>query len=155
MTRPAYVLREELPTPEELARLRAENDMAPRSLEGLRRGLPNSVYGVVVVADETVTSEAAADEGPDGERRDGLVVGTARIVGDGGAIYYVCDMVVHPDHQRRGVGTRMMDALMDYIEETAPPDAYVNLMADVSGFYERWGFERTAPVSRGMYLRVE
>lgn len=155
VTRPAYVLREELPTPAQLARLRAANDMAPRSEEGLRRGLPNSVYGVVVVAVDPGPVDDPAVDGDDGDRRDGHVVGTARIVGDGGAIYYVCDMVVHPDHQRRGIGTRMMDALMDFIDETAPPDAYVNLMADVSGFYERWGFSPTAPVSKGMYLRVE
>ena len=147
----AYELREELPTPDQLARLRELNDMAPRSAEGLRRGLPNSVYGVVVVA----TSGPGAAVRDDVLGSDEPVVGTARIVGDGGSIYHVSDMVVHPDHQRRGVGTRMMDALMDFLEESAPPNAYVNLMADVEGFFERWGFSRTAPVSRGMFLRTE
>jgi len=78
----------------------------------------------------------------------------ARVVGDGGSVFHVCDMVVHPDHQHQGLGSRMMDALMDWIHETAPSKAYVNLMADVDGFYEQWGFERTAPVSKGMYYRV-
>ena len=78
----------------------------------------------------------------------------AKRSGDGGSVYHVCDVAVHPDHQRQGLGSRMMDALMDWIDETAPPKAYVNLMADIDGFYERWGFERTAPVSKGMYYRV-
>jgi hypothetical protein len=30
----------------------------------------------------------------------------------------------------------MMDAIMDYLDEHAPPNASVNLMADVDGFYE-------------------
>ncbi|MFB6359775.1 MAG: N-acetyltransferase, partial [Halobacteriales archaeon] len=31
----------------------------------------------------------------------------------------------------------------------------VNLMADVDGFYERFGFEETRPASKGMYLRTD
>jgi GNAT superfamily N-acetyltransferase len=129
-------------------------------MAGLRRGLPNSVYGVVVAVGDTEDGddpEAAGSADVRGEAAAGsgeTVVGTARIVGDGGSVYHVCDMVVHPDHQGRGVGTRMMDALMAFVEETAPPEAYVNLMADVDGFYERWGFERTAPASKGMFLRT-
>jgi GNAT superfamily N-acetyltransferase len=84
----------------------------------------------------------------------GETVGMARIVGDDGAVYHICDMVVRPDHQRRGLGTLLMERLLAYIEATAPPQAYVNLMADVDGFYERFGFEETRPASKGMYLRT-
>ncbi|GGL70769.1 GNAT family N-acetyltransferase [Halocalculus aciditolerans] len=133
-----YAVREELPTPETFVALREAAGMAERSVEAVERGLPNTVYGVTAVHEPT-----------------GDVVGMGRIVGDDGSVYHLCDMAVHPDHQRRGLGSRMMDALMAYVEETAPPSAYVNLMADVDGFYERWGFEATAPASEGMYYRVE
>ena len=133
----AYTIREELPDPETFAALRAAAGMTPRSREGLERGLPNSVYGVVALYEPT-----------------GDVVGMGRIVGDDATVYHICDMVVHPDHQRRGLGTRIMEALEGYIEETAPSDAYVNLMADVEGFYERFGYEETRPASRGMYRRT-
>ncbi|WP_053947696.1 GNAT family N-acetyltransferase [Halolamina sediminis] len=131
-----YELRESRPTVDRFLELRDAAGMAERSREAVERGLPNSRYAVTVV---------------DGT---GETVGMARIVGDGGAVYHVCDMAVHPDHQRQGLGSQMMDALMDWIDETAPLKAYVNLMADVDGFYERWGFERTAPASKGMYYRV-
>jgi GNAT superfamily N-acetyltransferase len=114
--------------------------MAERSREAVECGLPNSQYAVTIV-DTDGTEET--------------VVGMARVVGDGGSVYHICDMVVHPDHQRQGLGSELMDALVDWIAETAPPKAYVNLMADVDGFYEQWGFERTAPASKGMYWRVE
>lgn len=133
----AYTVREELPDPETFAALREAADMTPRSRAGLERGLPNSVYGVVALHEST-----------------GDIVGMGRIVGDDATVYHVCDMVVHPDHQRRGLGTRIMEALEGYIEETAPPNAYVNLMADVEGFYERFGYEETRPASRGMYRRT-
>ena len=48
----------------------------------------------------------------------------------------------------------IMDALMDYILREAPPLSYVNLMADVDGFYDRWGFKPTLPDSRGMFLKT-
>lgn len=66
-------------------------------------------------------------------RADDDVVGMGRVVGDGGTVYQ----------------------LVDWVTETAPPHAYVNLMADVDGFYERFGFEETRPASKWMYLRVE
>lgn len=109
--------------------------MSSRSLEAARRGLANALYGVSVV-------DTDADE----------TVGMARTVGDGGCVFHVSGMVVHPDHQGQGLETEIMDAPMAYLEENAPESAYVNLMADVDGFYEQWGFERTAPASKGMYL---
>jgi hypothetical protein len=48
-----------------------------------------------------------------------------------------------------------MERLLAYVEETAPPQAYVNLMADVDGFYKQFGFAETAPASKGMYLRTD
>ena len=134
----SYEVREELPTVERFQELRAAAGMSARSRAGVERGLPNSVYGV------TVVDEAS-----------GETVGMARIVGDGGSVYHVCDMAVHPDHQRQGLGSRLMDAVVDYLDEHAPPDASVNLLADVDGFYERWDFEETRPASKGMFYRVE
>ena len=155
---PTYTLHERVPTAGELARLRELNEMGERSTAGLRRGLPNSLFGVVVTTTENGAGDAVGTASEDG-RADGdgreRVVGTGRVVGDGASVFQICDMVVHPDHQGEGLGTRVMDALMAYVEAAASPDAYVNLMADVEGFYERWGFEPTAPASRGMYLRTD
>ena len=133
-----YDLRERVATPDEFQHLRDVAGMTSRSRAGVERGLPNSVYGVVVV-----------------DERDDETVGMGRIVGDNGSVYHIADMAVDPDHQRRGLGTAIMEALLDYITETAPPNAYVNLMADVDGFYERFGFEETRPASKGMYRRTE
>lgn len=141
-----YELREETPSVEDYRRLRAAAGMSERSREAAELGVPNSQYAAVVVATgDAVGADASGDES---------VVGMARVVGDGGTVYHVCDMAVHPDHQRRGLGTRLMDAIMDFLEATAPPTAYVTLVADVDGFYERWGFEPTAPASKGMFYRV-
>ncbi|SFL08278.1 Acetyltransferase (GNAT) family protein [Halogranum rubrum] len=132
----SYELRETPPTPEEFVGLRAAAEMMSRTLDAAERGLPNSCYAVTVAHDEEV-------------------VGMGRVVGDGGTVFQLTDIVVHPDHQGQGLGTEITQALVDWLHEHAPSSAYVNLMADVDGFYERFGFERTAPASKGMYLRIE
>ncbi|SEH17544.1 Acetyltransferase (GNAT) domain-containing protein [Natronorubrum sediminis] len=134
----AYVLRDELPDPETFAHLREVAGMGPRSLEAIERGLPNTIYGVIAVHE------------PSGE-----VIGMGRLVGDGGAVYQISDMAVHPDHQGKGLGTGIMDRLEAHLEAEAPAGAYVNLVADVDDFYERFGYEPVRPGSKGMHRRIE
>ena len=112
--------------------------MGPRSIEGAEKGLGRELFSVLL---EHVST--------------GEIVGMGRIVGDGGTVFHVCDMAVLPDYQRMGGGSLIMSEIMNFIEREAPPDSYVNLMADVDGFYEKWGFEKTSPRSKGMALKVK
>jgi GNAT superfamily N-acetyltransferase len=134
----AYELHERLPTPEEFRALREAAGMTPRPRAGVIRGLPNSLFGAVVV-----------------HRATGETVAMGRVVGDGGTVFHVRDMAVHSEHQRQGLETRVMDAIDAFLDREAPPGAYMSLMADVDGFYERFGFSETRPASKGMYRREE
>lgn len=134
----SYAVEERTATPEEFVALRDAAGMTSRSREGVEQGLPNTLFGVVVVHEPT-----------------GETVGMGRIVGDGGMVFQIGDMAVHPDHQRQGLGAEIMESLLAYLDREAPPNSYVNLMADVDGFYEQFGFEETRPASKGMYLRTE
>ena len=127
-----YVLREGVPSVDDFVRLRAAAGMGPRSHEAAERGLPNTYYGVYVTDDSD------------------RPVGLARVISDGGTVYHISDVAVDEAHQGNGLGTAMMDAVMAFIERDAPETAYVNLLADVDGFYERWEFEYSAPESKGM-----
>ena len=133
-----YAIRDRLPEPETFAALRDATGMTARSLEGIEAGLPNSLFGAVAVHE------------PSGE-----TVGMGRIVGDGGTVYLLSDIAVHPDHQGRGLGTQIVERLEAYLEREAPPKAYVTLIADVDGFYERFGYENVRPTSKGMYRRTK
>ena len=135
---PSYQLRASPPTADDFCRLRRSAGMSERSLEAAERGLPNTLFGVHVVETDT---EAA--------------VGMARVVGDGGANFHLVDAAVAECHQGQGIGTAMVDAVVRWIRPTAPDGAYVDLLADVDGFYEQWGFERTAPASNAMGVRSE
>ena len=63
-------------------------------------------------------------------------------------------MATLPEHQGRGLGRRVLADLLAQIDEAAPAEPYVTLMADAPGrrLYEPLGFVETAPKSQGMRL---
>ncbi|WP_224332282.1 GNAT family N-acetyltransferase [Haloprofundus halobius] len=136
-----YEVRATVPSVETYLSLREAAGMRPRSREGAERGLPNTLFAATAFAVDGDGTETP--------------VGMGRVVGDGGTVYQIVDMAVRPDHQGEGLGTRVMEQLVVFLDEEAPPNAYVTLVADVDGFYERFGFEETRPASKAMSLRDE
>lgn len=71
-------------------------------------------------------------------------VGMTRAVGDGGYNLLVTDVVVHPDYQRRGIGTELFSRLMAFVKETTSEGetTMLNLMSakGKEPFYEKFGF---------------
>lgn len=132
-----YTLEPRPPAIVDYMRLRAAAGMSARSVEGAEIGLPNSWFGVTI-------------------RHEGRAVGMGRIIGDGGTAFQIVDIVVEPDHQKRGLGKRIMAALMEQLTTRAPANAYVSLIADGDAqfLYAKYGFAPTAPESIGMYWRV-
>lgn len=127
----------EIPSAREYMELRLAAGLSPKTVEAAERGLPNSLYAVCM-------------------RCHGELVGMGRVVGDGGCNFEIVDIAVHPDHQRRGLGSAIMEALMSYVHAHAPKSAYVSLIADggATVLYERFGFSLTAPASVGMALTI-
>jgi ribosomal protein S18 acetylase RimI-like enzyme len=84
---------------------------------------------------------------------DGHAVAMGRTLGDGGWYFHIADMATHPEHQRRGLGRRVLEWLVAQIEERAPPGAYISLLADEPGqpLYRGCGFVPTT--SLGMVLK--
>lgn len=73
--------------------------------------------------------------------RDGAdLIGLARLVGDGVSVVHLQDVLVHPDHQRSGIGGRLVRACLDEF-----PDVRQKLLLtdDESGqhaFYRSLGY---------------
>lgn len=122
------------PRVEEYQRLRRAVGWGETTDEGIAAGLSNALYAVVL-------------------ERGGEVIGCGRVVGDGGLYFYVQDVIVLPSFQGRGLGTRIMEGVMGYLERTARPGAFVGLMAakDVESFYEPYGFRRRPDDQPGMF----
>lgn len=122
------------PTVAEYRRLRRAASWGEMTEEGLAAGLPNALYSVVLELDQEV-------------------IGCGRVVGDGGLYFYLQDVIVLPGFQGRGLGARIMEALMAYLDRTARPGAFVGLMAaeGVEAFYEPYGFRRRPDDRPGMF----
>jgi predicted N-acetyltransferase YhbS len=130
-----YQVLEGIPDVLSYIRLRKVCGLSPRSEEAAVRGLPNTLFSVIV-------------------RTDDEIVGMGRVVGDGGCNYEIVDIAVDPDHQGEGLGTLIMQEIMSYIHSQVPPGAYISMIADVPDFYSRFGFSRCSPQSEGMYLKT-
>ena len=121
-----YEVKAQTPSVEDYIRIRLAAGLSEKTKEAAEIGLKNSLFSVVVF---------------DGSEP----VGLGRIVGDGGCFFEIVDIAVLPEHQKQGLGRRIMEALMRYIYEHAPKSAYVSLIADhgTPAFYERFGFKRS------------
>lgn len=133
----AYSLVPEVPAVEDYLRLRVVAGLSPKTHEGASLGLPNSWFAVTVLLE-------------------GKAIGMGRIIGDGGTAFQIVDIAVEPAHQGKGLGKRIMAALMGKLHRDAPQGAYVSLIADgdAKHLYAKYGFEPVMPASIGMATRV-
>jgi GNAT superfamily N-acetyltransferase len=128
-----YVQSTDLPGVLEYCRLRDRCALSPKTAEAAELGLPNSLFSTTI-------------------RLDGEIIAMGRVVGDGGCNFEVVDVAVHPDHQQQGLGTRIMQAIKDWLDDNAPETAYVSLIADHHSpkLHSKFDFEPTTPKSIGM-----
>ena len=72
------------------------------------------------------------------------IIAMARMIGDMGLNYYIKDVVVKPEYQKKGIGKMLINELMKYIGENGVKDTniFVELcaMPDKISFYEQFGF---------------
>ena len=71
-------------------------------------------------------------------------VGMTRVVGDGGYVYFICDVIVRPEYQSQGLGRHLIENTLSWLENQAKPGEtiMVNLMSAMGkeNFYEKLGF---------------
>jgi GNAT superfamily N-acetyltransferase len=150
-----------VPEATEYLELRRACDMMPREAEAAAAGLAGGLYTVTARGAPAHEEPGARDDTAPRNNADAAasdeprpLIGLGRVVGDGGCFFQVVDIMVHPDHQRRGIGTEIMRRIMEYISHNADASAHVNLFANPNAveLYERFGFARTDSVYIGMDL---
>lgn len=131
-----YQIVERAPTIEEYFALRKGVDWMLFDEEMTARGLANALFSVCIL-------------------HQGKVIGCGRVVGDGSLYFYVQDVIILPAFQGQGLGKRLMQAIIAYLDKHAHPGAFIGLMAakDVSPFYTQFGFAVRPPDQPGMFRR--
>ena len=78
--------------------------------------------------------------------RENRPVGMARVVGDGGYVYFICDVIVRPSCQSQGLGRRIIEQVLSWLECQVDEGEtiMVNLMSALNKepFYEKLGFHK-------------
>ena len=74
----------------------------------------------------------------------GTAIGCALLLGDNVTFYYVKDVMIHPDWQKKRIGTELMQTLTNWIEANAPSNALIGLFTGegLEHFYKNFGFRQ-------------
>ena len=120
-----YEVEQRLPSVDEHRRLASSVDWEDHfDWATIGDSIAASLHGVVIVAG-------------------GAVVGMGRVVGDGVHYFYLQDIIVDPAHSDDGLGSRIVEELLEWIALTAPSRAFVGLFAspEAEGLYREFGFD--------------
>lgn len=86
-------------------------------------------------------------------------IGIGRLIGDGALIWYIQDVIVLPDYQRKAIGTTIMEQLIDYARKNSIPDdsTTIGLMSakGKEPFYQKFGFRMRPSERDGMGMVVD
>ena len=82
----------------------------------------------------------------DGER----LVGSGRIVSDGVHQALICDLIVLPEYQGRGIGSEILTRLLKKCREHDITMVSLFAAKGKGGYYERFGFAERAQDAPGM-----
>jgi ribosomal protein S18 acetylase RimI-like enzyme len=112
-----------IPNAEEYNFLRKSVGWGTYERQLIDKALQNSLFSICALADNNL-------------------IGMARIIGDGGLVYYIQDLIVLPQYQNKGIGRMLMDKIMEYFQAHASHRSIIGLMSakGKEKFYENYGF---------------
>lgn len=100
-----------------------------RDEAGLEKAIRNSTYVVSAW---------------DGEQ----LVGLARCLSDDVSICYLQDILVHPDHQRRGIGRRLMENCLERFDHVRTKVLLTDDEERQHAFYKSFGYKNTRELEK-------
>ncbi len=122
---------------EDFVRLRIETGLAEIPVEHAGKALQNGLVNVSAIYQDEL-------------------VGMGRLVGDGAMYWYLQEIIVLPQFQRKGIGTMIVKHLVDYAKTNSVTGKFTTI-GGVSAkgkepFYEKLGFEI---ISNGLRKMIE
>jgi GNAT superfamily N-acetyltransferase len=125
--------------PQEFMHIREELGLPAVSFPVAARALRDDLFNVIVLLD---------GETP---------VACGRVIGDGALTFFVHDVLVVPQMQRRGIGSKVVEIMLGQLATMAAPGAFVGLIAapGTEAFFARHGFAARPADAPGMQLTAQ
>jgi GNAT superfamily N-acetyltransferase len=76
-------------------------------------------------------------------RDGGVLIGFLRIVTDHAYFYYLCDVMIHPAWQHRGLGSRLVESAVHECRRRGYMKIFLTSLPGLEDFYRRFGFRAT------------
>ena len=81
------------------------------------------------------------------------LLGIIRAVGDGSTIVFVQDILVFPGHQRRGVGTALLEAVLKRYPDVRQVELVTDNTPKTVAFYRSLGFSELSEIGCCGFMR--
>jgi GNAT superfamily N-acetyltransferase len=80
------------------------------------------------------------------------IIGCGRVIGDGLMYFYIQDIIVSPEYQKKGIGTKIMLEIEKFLKKRTVNNSFIGLMAarGVREFYRKFGYSERSPERPGM-----
>ena len=118
---------------EDFIRLKVATGFRDRPIEQVERALAKDLFNIVA----TVNNE---------------VIGMGRLVGDGEMYWYLQEIIVLPEFQGKGIGTSIVNYLLNYIFVHTEPGTFTSIGLTAAqgkdSFYERFGFSKSLGMTK-------
>ena len=82
------------------------------------------------------------------------LAGLIRVVGDGASVLLVQDLLVHPAHQRRGIGTMLMEQVLQAYPQVYQRHLFTDGTEAARRFYASLGFRPGGELGCHAFCRV-
>ena len=86
--------------------------------------------------------------------KDDQLLGIIRTVGDGHTIVFVQDILVFPEHQRKGVGSALLQAILDRYSHVRQIELATDNTPKTIAFYKSMGFREMSEIGCCGFMKV-
>ena len=84
---------------------------------------------------------------------DDQLLGIIRAVGDGHTVVFVQDILVFPEHQRKGVGSALLQAILDRYSHVRQIELATDNTPKTIAFYKSMGFREMSEIGCCGFMR--
>ncbi len=84
---------------------------------------------------------------------DEKLVGLIRCVGDGHTILFIQDLLIFPEYQRRGIGTALMNAVLEKYPHVYQIELATDNTEKTIAFYKSFGFHNLSDIGCCAFMK--